>query len=165
MYKKNSIYSINKKNPDAIVYPFADGVEVHITREDFPSEEEFLALKALSDEDYRIADNYENNTAKKTVSLDDVAEAAVAVSGVDMAIARQEERIEKHHKQKEMVVQLKGKLTETEFRRLWLHYVDRLDTYEIGRLEGVSHQAICKSIGKAEEKIEKNFPKTAKKGC
>ncbi len=79
MYKKNSIYSINKKNPDAIVYPFADGVEVHITREDFPSEAEFLAFKALSDEDYRIADNYENNTSKKTVSLDDVAEAAAAV--------------------------------------------------------------------------------------
>ena len=118
MYKKDSIYSINKKNPDAIVYPFADGVEVHITREDFPTEAEFLAFKALSDEDYRIADNYENNTSKKTVSLDDVAEAAAAVPGVDVAMARQEERIEKRRKEKEMVVQLKGKLTETEFRRL-----------------------------------------------
>ena len=45
MIKKNSIYSLNKKNPDAIVYPSATGKPVFVTREDFPSEEEFLAFK------------------------------------------------------------------------------------------------------------------------
>ena len=38
MIKKNSIYSLNKKNPDAIVYPSATGKPVFVTREDFPSE-------------------------------------------------------------------------------------------------------------------------------
>ena len=36
MIKKNSIYSLNKKNPDAIVYPSATGKPVFVTREDFP---------------------------------------------------------------------------------------------------------------------------------
>ena len=50
MFNKNSLYALNKRDPDAIVYPTADGKTVRITREDFPSEEEFLAFKAWSDE-------------------------------------------------------------------------------------------------------------------
>ena len=46
MFNKSSIYALNKKDPDAIVYPFATGKPVRVTREDFASEEEFLALKA-----------------------------------------------------------------------------------------------------------------------
>ena len=52
MIKKNSIYSLNKKNPDAIVYPSATGKPVFVTREDFPNEEEFLAFKKWSDENF-----------------------------------------------------------------------------------------------------------------
>ena len=50
MIKTNSIYTLNKKDPNAIVYPTADGKLVRVTREDFPSEEAFLAFKAWSDE-------------------------------------------------------------------------------------------------------------------
>ena len=56
MFKKDSLYSINKKNPDAIVYKFANGEEHRITCEDFPSEEEFLVFKAWSDEDFHTED-------------------------------------------------------------------------------------------------------------
>ena len=52
MFNKNSIYALNKKDPDAIVYPSATGRPVRITRDDFPSEEEFLAFKAWSDENF-----------------------------------------------------------------------------------------------------------------
>ena len=45
MIKTNSIYTLNKKDPNAIVYPTADGKLVRVTREDFPSEEAFLAFK------------------------------------------------------------------------------------------------------------------------
>ncbi len=165
MYKKNSIYSINKKYSDAIVYPFANGEEVRITREDFPIEEEFLAFKAWSDENYRKTDNYEDNTAKKTVSIDDVSESALAVPGIDVVIKRQHQRAEERRKASDIVVQLKDKLTETQFRRLCLYHIEGLDTYEIGRLEDASHQAVCKSLALAEEKIKKIFPETAKKGC
>jgi len=165
MFKKDSIYSINKKHADAVVYLFADGTEHRITREDFSSEEEFLAFKAWSDENYRVSDNYEHNTAKKIVSFDDVSEAALAVPAIDVVMERQHDRTEKRRQASDMVVQLKDKLTETQFRRYWMYHVDGLDTYEIGRLEGATHQAVCKSLAGAEEKIKKIFPQTGKKGC
>ena len=58
MIKKNSIYSLNKKNPDAIVYPSATGKPVFVTREDFPSEEEFLAFKKWSDENFHSEEKH-----------------------------------------------------------------------------------------------------------
>ena len=158
MYKKNSIYSINKKYSDAIVYPFANGDEFRITREDFPTEEEFLAFKAWSDENYRKTDNYEDNTAKKTVSIDDVSESALAVPGIDVVIKRQHKQAEERRKASDMVVQLKDKLTETQFRRLWKYEVEGLTIDEIGGQEGVDHQRISKSILVAKKKIKKIFP-------
>ena len=154
MYKKNSIYSINKKYSDAIVYPFANGDEFRITREDFPTEEEFLAFKAWSDENYRKTDNYEDNTAKKTVSIDDVSESALAVPGIDVVIKRQHKQAEERRKASDMVVQLKDKLTETQFRRLWKYEVEGLTIDEIGGQEGVDHQRISKSILAAKKKIK-----------
>ena len=51
MFNRKSIYALNKKDPDAIVYMDANEVIVRLTREDFASEKEFLKWKALSDED------------------------------------------------------------------------------------------------------------------
>ena len=155
MYKKNSIYSINKKHSDAIVYPFANGEEVRITREDFPTEEAFLAFKAWSDEDYREDDNYESYTAKKTISLDDISEAAIAVPSVDVEMARKEERAESRRKASDLVVLLKDKLTEVQFRRLWMHEVEGKTLEEIATIENVALQSVHESIESAKKKIFK----------
>ena len=155
MYKKNSIYSINKKHSDAIVYPFANGEEVRITREDFPTEEAFLAFKAWSDEDYREDDNYESYTAKKTISLDDISEAAIAVPSVDVEMARKEERAESRRKASDLVVLLKDKLTEVQFRRLWMHEVEGKTLEEIAAIENVAFQSVHESIESAKKKLFK----------
>ena len=42
MFNRKSIYALNKKDPDAIVYMDANEVIVRLTREDFASEKEFL---------------------------------------------------------------------------------------------------------------------------
>lgn len=62
---------------------------------------------------------------------------------------------EKRRKEKEMVVKLKDKLTEKQFRRLWMYEVERKTIDEIGDLEGVDHQRISKSILSAKKKIKK----------
>ena len=160
MYKKNSIYSINKKHEDAIIYPFADGKEARITREDFPSEEAFLAFKAWSDEDYRKTENYEDNTAKKTVSIDDISETAIAVPGADVIVARQEEKVEKRRKEKELIAKLKDKLTETQFRRLWMYEGEGKTLAQIAEHEGVAILSVYESIESAKKRISKKFPKT-----
>ena len=58
----------------------------------------------------------------------------------------------------EMILKIKDKLTETQFRRLWMYFVDGMTIDEIGEIEGISHQNISKSIGSAMKKIKKFFP-------
>ena len=52
MHDKKSIYSLNKRDPDAIVYTDADKHTIRLTREDFDTEADFLKWKAWSDADY-----------------------------------------------------------------------------------------------------------------
>ena len=57
MFNRKSIYALNKKDPDAIVYMDANEGIIRLTREDFASEEEFLKWKSWSDENYHTEDN------------------------------------------------------------------------------------------------------------
>lgn len=162
-FNKISIYALNKKDPDAVVYPTADGKTVRVTREDFPSEEDFLAFKAWSDENFHEEENLDHRESNHTLSMDDLSEAALAVPAVDVAVARRQERMEKRRKEKELVVQMKDKLTEVQFHRLWMYFVEENTLEEIADKEGVSPVAVFYSIETAQKKISKNFcnkPKT-----
>jgi predicted DNA-binding protein YlxM (UPF0122 family) len=59
----------------------------------------------------------------------------------------------------ETVIRIKGHLTEKQFRRLWLHYVEGLDVEEIARQEGKGHSSISESISEAKKKISSFFSK------
>lgn len=155
MVNKNSIYALNKKDPDAIVYPSANGKLIRVTREDFPSEEEFLAFKKWSDENFHEEEKLDHREANHILSADDLSEAALAVPAADVIMERQHERAEKRRIASDMVVKLKDKLTDTQFRRLWMYHVDGLTIDEIGEIEGISHQNVSKSILAAERKIKK----------
>ena len=158
MFKKDSLYSINKKNPDAVVYKFANGEESRITRADFATEEEFLAFKAWSDEDLHIEDKREVLAGIRQVSIEDISEAAIATPAVDVVMEHQLQRSEQRRKVSELVVQLKDKLTEKQFRRLWMYCVENKTEQEIADIEGVDQQRISKSIIAAKKKIKKFFP-------
>ena len=158
MVNKNSIYSLNKNNPDAIVYPSATGKPVFVTRADFPSEEEFLAFKKWSDENFHEEEKLDHREANHNLALDELSEAALAVPAIDVVMDRKMERAEQRRKASDMVIQLKDKLTETQFRRLWKYEVEGLTIDEIGDQEGVDHQRISKSILAAKKKIKKIFP-------
>ena len=157
MFKKDSLYSINKKNPDAVVYKFANGEQSLVTRDDFATEEEFLAFKKWSDEDLHIEDKREVLAGIRQVSIDDISEAAISTPAVDVAMERQYQRVEQRRKVSDMVLKLKDKLTETQFRRLWMYHVDGKTEEEIAELEGASQQAISLSLIAAEKKIKKVF--------
>ena len=155
MVNKNSIYALNKKDPDAIVYPSANGKFIRVTREDFPSEEEFLAFKKWSDENFHEEEKLDHREANHVLSADDLSEAALAVPAADVLMERQHERAEKRRIASNMVVKLKDKLTDTQFRRLWMYHVDGKTEEEIAEIEGVAQQQISKSIIAAEKKIKK----------
>ena len=155
MFNKNSLYALNKKDPDAIVYPTADGKTVRITREDFPSEEEFLAFKKWSDENFHKEDNRDVTEDRYRVSIDSLSESALAVPSDDVIMERRQLRAERRKAATEMVIKLNDKLTDIQFRRLWMYHVDGLTIDEIGEIEGISHQNVSKSILAAERKIKK----------
>lgn len=155
MVNKNSIYALNKKDPDAIVYPSANGKLIRVTREDFPNEEEFLAFKKWSDENFHEEEKLDHREANHVLSVDDLSEAALAVPAADVIMERQHERAEKRKIASDMVVKLKDKLTDIQFRRLWMYHVEGKTEQQIAEIEGVDQQRISKSILAAKKKIKK----------
>ena len=91
--------------------------------------------------------------------IDDLSEAALAIPAIDVVMDRQHEKAERRRQASAMVSQIREKLTETQFRRLWMYFVDGMTIDEIGEIEGISHQNISKSIGSAMKKIKKFFRK------
>jgi RNA polymerase sigma factor (sigma-70 family) len=158
MFNRKSSYALNKKDASAIVYIDANDNIIRLTREDFASEEEFQKWKSWSDENYHTEDNRDVVEGKHKMSIDDLAEAALAIPAIDVVMEHQHERVEKRRQASAMVSQIKDKLTETQFRRLWMYFVDGMTIDEIGEIEGISHQNISKSIGAAMKKIKKNNP-------
>ena len=158
MFNRKSSYALNKKDASAIVYIDANENIIRLTREDFTSEEEFQKWKSWSDENYHTEDKRDVVEGKHNMSIDDLSEAALAVPAIDVVMDRQHERAEKRRQASVMVAQIKDKLTETQFRRVWMYFVDGMTIDEIGEIEGISHQNISKSIGAAMKKIKKLFP-------
>ena len=155
MVNKNSIYALNKKDPDAIVYPSASGKPIRVTREDFPSEEEFLAFKKWSDENFHEEEKLDHREANHTLSAEDLSEAALATPAVDVVMERQQQRAERRRMTSDMVIKLKDKLTDKQFRRMWMKFSEGKTEEEIAEIEGTTQQAISLSIVSALEKIEK----------
>ena len=160
MFNKTSIYLLNKCDADAIVYPSVTGETFRITREDFPTEEAFLEFKAWSDEDFRKEDNSDVVEDKRRVSIDSISEAALSVPSVDVIMERLHLRAENRKAASEMVLKIKDELTETQFRRLWLHEVEGRTLEEIATTERVAFQSVHESIESAKNKIVKKFKKT-----
>lgn len=157
MFNRKSSYALNKKDPNAIVYMDANEAIIRLTREDFASEEEFLKWKVWSDEDYHTEDNRDVVEDKHNMSIDTLSEAALSIPAIDVVMDCQHENSARHRMASAMVSQIRGKLTDTQFRRLWMYYVDGMTVDEIGAAEGVSHQAVSLNIAAAIRKIKKYF--------
>ena len=154
MFDRKSIYALNKKDPDAIVYTDADGHRIRLTREDFDTEADFLKWKAWSDEDYHgeeMGDHVEDN---HKAPLDEKAGAA---DGPEVIIERRIEKLARERYTAETVIRVKGQLTEKQFRRLWLYCVSGLTQQQIAEVENVSQQRISTSIKAAMRRIKKYF--------
>ena len=157
MFNRKSSYALNKKDPNAIVYMDANDTIIRLTRKDFASEEEFLKWKSWSDRNYHTEDNRDVVEGKHNMSIDDLSEAVLSIPAIDVVMDRQHEKFERRRLASAMVSQIRDRLTETQFRRLWMYFVDGMTIDEIGGKEGVSHQAISLSITTTIRKIKKYF--------
>jgi len=161
---KSSDYAINRYS-GGIVYRFADGTHAEVTLADFLSvnpdktEDDFLALKELSDDIYREQDRAHNAQNKKNISIYGVDEALLLLESSPEEIHISEiNSIEEEGLRQErlsIVDQILDKLTEIQRRRYLLHVVHELTTREIAIKEGVAQQVVNRSILSANKKIKK----------
>jgi DNA-directed RNA polymerase specialized sigma subunit len=153
MYNKKSEYALNKKDKEAIVSRNAAGEYIKLTKEEFASEEEFAYWKEWSDNDYRREYNSEQSYKRLKKKLQKQAENEAAYLSVEQLLLNDlvdEER-------KALVNKIKSVLTETQFRRLWLYYVERKTEQQIADIEKVGQRRVSISINVAKKKIKKFF--------
>ena len=154
MPDKNSIYTLNKKDPKAIIYTDADRNIIRLTRADFDTEADFQKWKAWSDENYHDEEKSDHVEDNHTSPL---AEKAGAADGPEVII---EQRIEKQTQDQyaaETVIRIKGQLTEKQFRRLWMYCVGGLTQQQIAEAEEVGQRRVSTSITAAIKKIKGIF--------
>ena len=156
MPDRKSIYTLNKKDPEAIIYTDADRHIIRLTRADFDTEADFLQWKAWSDENYHDEEKGDHVEDNHTSPLD---ESAGAEDGPEVIIQQRIEKQAKDQYAAETVIRIRGQLTEKQFHRLWLRYVDGLDVEDIARQEGKVHSTVSDSISAAKKKISSFFSK------
>ncbi len=159
---KDSDYALNKFS-EGIVYRFADRI-VEITLEDYIAEnpgktaQDFLELKALSDEIYHQQVIHENRTSRLDVSINGLEETEqLSVPALDLDLIHKSDT----RKAKEAAKRLldSGELTEIQRRRFILHFVEGLSYRQIASREGVHFTSVHESIEAATAKLQKFFKK------
>lgn len=139
MYDKNSDYALNKRSRDSIVCKSVTGEHIHIHRRDFSSDNEFERWKAWSDENYHETDKLNHRQSDRILSLnEDIDRPAPS--------AEDEFLNEENACTDGLTAKIKGELTEKQYRRLCLYYLEHKNECEIATVEGVGQQRISKSI-------------------
>lgn len=154
MLDTRSVYALNKMDKDAIVCPSVTGEDIRLTREDFSSEEEFLHWKKLSDADYRKIEN-DGQSNSRCLSLD--AQGDTPAPSAEEAALAPYIAAEKAERREWLLEQLRIHLTEKQFRRIRLYYLDGRTEDEIAILEGVGQRRISTSITTGTKIVEKIF--------
>lgn len=157
--KRNSIYAINKLDPDAIVYRDANGEIVRLTREDIQSAEEFLRWKKWSDENYHADEKKETIGNQHTVPLSAVSETKVASQSEEARSEEYDAELARKEAMKTLLSEIRDLLSEKQFRRLWMWRVDGMTEEEIAQVEGIRQQNVSKSIQAALKTICEHFKK------
>lgn len=124
MFNRKSSYALNKKDPNAIVYMDANEAIIRLTREDFASEEEFLKWKSLSDADYHASEKEDHVYANHTLALDELSEEAASIPAADVCMEQAHDRVAEIRRSTQKVTQIRKHLTDTQFRRMWMYFVD-----------------------------------------
>lgn len=159
MFNRKSIYALNKKDPNAIVYTDADGNLIRLTRNDFASEEEFLRWKKLSDADYHGEEKADHLYYDGTLSLEGLSEEAIATPSAEEGYILEIDAHERQALSRILVEGLSDCLTETQRRRIWKYCVQNKTIRAIAAEESSARNAVWKSIIAAKEKLNEFLSK------
>lgn len=162
---KDSDYALNKHS-EGIVYQFSDGSKQTIWLADYltanpdKTAEDFVRLKALSDELYHAQVVVEHRTSRLDVTLNDLEETEALST-----LSRDKELQEKENRNTALKAALKAAtllldsndLTEIQRRRFLLHFMQGLSYRQIAEQEGVFFTSVAESVSAATTKLKKYF--------
>lgn len=159
---EDSDYAVNKFSPN-IVYRFADGT-VEVTLQDYlrdnpgKTEQDFVELKALSDEIYYIQDRNDTRYGKRKNTLGSIEESELfATAALDVMLIQNND--ERNAIAAAMLLLESGDLTEIQRRRFMLHFFQGLSYRQIAQHENVHFTSVQESIEAANAKLKKYFEK------
>ena len=153
MFNRKSIYALNKKDPNAIVYTDADGNLIRLTCDDFACAAEFRRWKDWSDSDLRKEENADHKQSDNSISLEVLSEEATAVVSIEDEYMEQISADEAAVLVRLLRQGLSSHLTETQRRRLWKYCVEGKPVRLIAKEECAYRNAVWKSIQAAKEKM------------
>lgn len=157
-----SDYALNKFSK-GIVYKFADGkqeitLEQYLQSNPSKTEQDFLELKALSDEIYHEQEVQTHRTGRLDVTINGMEDSdQLATISLDTELIQKQDAGQALKAAQRLMNS--GHLTEVQKRRFIFHYIQGYSTRQIGRMEGVSHKNVLKSIQLAKEKLKTFFEK------
>jgi DNA-directed RNA polymerase specialized sigma24 family protein len=123
------------------------------------TEDDFRALKELSDGIYFEQDRAENAQTKKNSPLDETDESALCqepspeerfIGEIDA-----QEEAERYQERLTIANRALDKLTEVQRRRYLQYRVEGLSARDIAEIEGTNHKSVLESLWAAEKKIKK----------
>ena len=168
MFDTKSDFALNKLDRDAIVCRSVTGAHIRLTREDFASEEEFLRWKVWSDGDYYDTEKDGRGFYDNGIPLDPHVDKLGAVPSIEeellAVLDAAEASAEQTRRTAALIEQIKSCLTGTQYRRLWMYYVEGMSETQIAELEYVGQPRISRSLSRARKIFEKNFPERTKTG-
>ena len=153
MFNSKSIYALNKKDPNAIVYPSVDGTLCRLTREDFASEAEFLYWKGRSDRSYHKQEKADHIQANHSISLESLPEKVTATISLELTMIDRQDRLDREQLRQLLLAGLDSCLTATQRRRMWLYCVEGWTEKRISLSENVTQQSVSECIAAARKKI------------
>lgn len=154
MFNTRSVYALNKVDRSAIVYPSVTGEDTCLRQEDFASEAEFEFWKNWSDTDYR---QREITGWSDSRCLSFEAQRDTPVPSAEEAVLAPYIAAEQAEQRREMLERIRSRLTEKQYRRLRLYYLEDMTEAEIAALEGITQQRISKSIISGTNIVERFF--------
>lgn len=156
MLDTKSDYALNKVDKTAIVCPSVTGEHIRLTREDFSTEEEFERWKNWSDDDYHkieLAGRKEDDCLSFEAQRDVPTPSAEELFFAPYITAEQTEL------RQSLLAGFKTHLTEKQYRRMCLYYLEGKDEMEIAALEGVSQSSVSRSISSGAKNVERFLKK------
>ena len=155
MYDKQTLHSLNKNDPLALVYFDAFGNVIRVTEQDFISKKEFrkwknwMNMKCHSEE--KREHKYKNRFVP--ISFSDETLAEYAMPDRETLLIEAEEHEEREEIKGLIAIGFFTCLSDLQQARMWLYAIEGWTTREIAEIEGVAQPAIVHSIATARKNI------------